>query len=23
MTKHITKIRNCIWKVVGNNQSQG
>ena len=22
MTKHITKIRNCIWKVVGNNQSQ-
>jgi len=23
MTKHITKIRNCIWKVVGNNQCQG
>ena len=22
MTKHITKIRNCIWKVVGNNQPQ-
>ena len=23
ITKQITKIRNCIWKVVGNNQSQG
>ncbi|OBQ31323.1 MAG: hypothetical protein AN483_00205 [Aphanizomenon flos-aquae MDT14a] len=23
MTKHITKIRNCICKLVGNNQSQG
>ena len=23
MTKHITKIRNCFWKVVGNNQFQG
>jgi len=23
MTQHITKIRNCFWKVVGNNQSQG
>lgn len=22
MTKHITKIRNCFWKVVGNNQPQ-
>lgn len=22
MTKHITKIRNCIWKVVKNNQPQ-
>jgi hypothetical protein len=23
MTKHITRIRNCFFKVVGNNQSQG
>jgi hypothetical protein len=23
MTKYITKIRNCICKLVGNNQSQG